>query len=103
MTTPSMVVDGIEWVPRHRYRHALARGYRRVRNVLSVVGEATATVARSKARPAAKQLQDHVYTIGAMACFDAAWFTHSVFTGLLWTAFSLVVFEFKLSQVEEPE
>jgi hypothetical protein len=66
---------------------------RRVRSVLSVVGGAL----RKRATPVGAHLRDHGYTIAALACWGAAWFTHSVFSGLLASSLAFVLFELKVS------
>lgn len=52
-------------------------------------------------RPIRKHIADHGYTVIAIACWDAGWFTHSVFSGLLWTALTVIAFELKLSLDED--
>jgi len=52
---------------------------------------------RARATPAVTHVRDHAYTIIGFGLLDAAMFTHSLFTGLIVTAVSFVVFEWKVT------
>lgn len=101
MSTQPLEVDGILYRP----ESALRRGLRRLtRRATRTAGAAMATAVRSvasaaKARtvPAAKHVQEHAYSIIGLGMFDAAMFVHSVFTGLLVTGISFLVFEWKVT------
>ena len=56
----------------------------------------TARVTRAKAPVALRHLQDHIYSVLGFGFIDAAAFVHSVFTGLLVTGVSFLVFEWKV-------
>lgn len=58
---------------------------------------ATGRVLVAKATPAVLHVKEHAYTIVGFGLVDAAMFTHSLFTGLLVTGVSWVVFEWKVS------
>jgi hypothetical protein len=64
--------------------------------LLAAVGIA-AGIGRSTARPIAAHLRDHIYSIIGIGFIDAAAFTHSLFTGLLVTGISFLIFEWKVS------
>jgi predicted phage tail protein len=53
--------------------------------------------ARVRTRASAEHIRDHVYTIFGFTCIDAAFFTHSLFSGLLATGISWFLFEWKVS------
>jgi hypothetical protein len=55
------------------------------------------TVARTRSRATAGHIRDHGYTVVGFGLFDAAWFTHSLFSGLLVTGISFLAFEWKVS------
>jgi hypothetical protein len=87
-------LDGLP-LPRKRSLREIARG---ARMAIAVLAERSLPVVRAKARPLASHLQDHIYSILGFGLFDAACFTHSLFTGLMVTGISFLVFEFKVSE-----
>lgn len=81
------------------FRRLAGRAPRQVANARATV-EQLAEKGR-RVRPVWKHVSDHGYTVVAIACWDAGWFTHSVFSGLLWTAVTVIAFELKLSLDED--
>lgn len=71
-------------------------------SVLGFAAAATMTLAVAVgthvARPLLAHMYDHAYTIIGLGLFDAAMFVHSLFTGLLVTGISFIVFELKVSE-----
>jgi hypothetical protein len=61
------------------------------------VGALLLVAAIAASQPVLAHLKDHVYTIIGLGLFDAAMFVHSLFTGLLVTGISFIVFELKVS------
>lgn len=69
----------------------------RLKRAAGVIAGTTMTVLAAKSRPIAAHLRDHGYSIAGFAFIDGAAFDHSVFTGLLITGISFLVFEWKVS------
>ena len=90
-------IDGIPYVPRGRFRRTLRVKLARASERVRTAARSAAPLLVARSRPVVRHFQDHAYTLLGFACFDAAWFTHSVFSGLLWTAATLIAFEYKVS------
>lgn len=73
----------------------------RLRRATSIMGDTALSVLRERAKPAAKHMRDHAYSIAGIGFIDSAAFVHSLFTGLLVTGISFLVFEWKVSEGEE--
>lgn len=67
------------------------------------VARSAGRVAKSAATPAVSHIREHLYSILGFCFFDAAMFTHSLFTGLLVTGISWFVFEWKVSPEGEDD
>src|SRR6266496_1772360 len=55
--------------------------------------------ARVSARPLARHLRDHFYTLAGFGCLAGAAFTHSLFSGLLVLGSLLLVLEWKVGEL----
>jgi hypothetical protein len=102
MSTAPIEVNGIVYRP----ESALRRGLRALRGhaaataavALGKAAKVALGVARGKAAPAARHVQENGYSIIGFGVFDSAMFVHSVFTGLLVTGISFLVFEWKVQE-----
>lgn len=90
----------------YRPETALRRGLRALGGRAGRAGVAVAvtavkttlSVARARAKPAVRHLQENAYSIIGFGMFDAAMFVHSLFTGLMITGISWIVFEWKVQE-----
>ena len=94
----AIMIDGQPYVPQGRWRKAARDRAMRLMSLAGTVVIAAVPAIRSKARPLAVHLRDHVYAIAGFSLIDAAMFTHSVFRGLLVAGVSFLVFEWKVSE-----
>lgn len=94
MTPITIAFPGASW-----FRRVTGRTSGKAANVRATVSQLAEKGKR--VRPVWKHVSDHGYTVVAIACWDAGWFTHSVFSGLLWTAVTVIAFELKLSLNED--
>lgn len=76
------------------WRHRAGRGA--VAAAVKAVA-ATGRVLAAKATPTVAHIREHAYTLVGFGLVDAAMFTHSLFTGLLVTGVSWIVFEWKVT------
>lgn len=105
MTTQVLEHDGIIYRP----ESALRRGLRRLGSLASrhgakaaVTGAAVVVgVLRAKTAPSAVLVRDHAFNIIGYGVFDSAMFVHSVFTGLMVTGISFLVFQWQVSSEGE--
>lgn len=66
-------------------------------DALKKAGRALDAVKRGT-RPVSSHLIENFYTMSGLACFSAAGFVHSVFTGLIVTGVSLLVLEWRIRE-----
>jgi hypothetical protein len=78
--------------------HPVQRALRQLVTLAGAVLAVALVALRTKTRPTLAHLRDHAYGILGLGCIDAAAFVHSVFTGLLVTGVSFLIFEWKVQQ-----
>lgn len=72
------------------------RIWRQVLGGLLVAVTIAGNVGRAQAKPTARHLREHAYSICGFLFISAAAFTHSVFTGLLVTGIMFFIYEWKV-------
>lgn len=75
----------------------LSRVWRQVLSGLFVAVSIAGNVGRAKAKPTARHLHEHAYSICGFGFISAAAFTHSVFAGLLVMGISFFLYEWKVT------
>lgn len=84
-------------LPQPRSQSRGERIWRQVLGGLFVAVTIAGNVGRAQAKPTARHLREHAYSICGLAFICAAAYTHSVFTGLLVTGIAFFAYEWKVS------